>query len=122
VNDGEMMRLLGQERQVLAESDARRTRGNWLELATILDGRIRFHVPGVDVRGAAAKPQEDARPGRLTPCWLRCRNETRQVHAAKAKAASDEKRAAIEGRLDDIVAGVYGRTQHGVSAVAMMPR
>jgi hypothetical protein len=30
------------------------------------------------------------------------------VHAAKAKAASDEKRAAVEGRLGNVVAGVHG--------------
>ena len=62
-DDGQVVRLLGQVRQVLAEADAGALVAIGLERAAVLGGSVGLHVPGVDVRGAAAEPDQDGRPG-----------------------------------------------------------
>ena len=54
-DDGQVMGLLGQVRQVLAQLDAGRRGGDGPKQAAILGGRVGLHVPGVDVRRPAAR-------------------------------------------------------------------
>ena len=64
-HDGQVMRLLRKIRQVLAQLDAGSGSCNGLEGASIFFRGIRLHVPGVDVRCAAAEPDHDGRFRRL---------------------------------------------------------
>src|SRR5438067_5402019 len=67
-NDGQVVRLLRQVRKVFAELDAGcRCRGG-VERPAHLGGRVRFHVPGVDVGRSAVQPDQDRRLRGLAPC------------------------------------------------------
>src|SRR5262249_40405564 len=60
-DDGEVMRHLSGERQVLADLDACRRCLNWRELTTEFRGSSRLHVKRVDMTGPALQKDQDAR-------------------------------------------------------------
>ncbi len=64
VDHGQMMGLAGQKRQVLAEPNPRRRRGDRPERPAVLGRCVRFEVPRVDVRRPATEKKQDRRPCR----------------------------------------------------------
>ena len=63
-DDGKPMGLLRQQRQMLAEFDPRSRSVDGLKGTAVLERRLGFEVPGVDVRSA---PREEDHDGRLGP-------------------------------------------------------
>src|SRR5207245_11470969 len=100
-DDGQVVRLAGQVRQVFAQRDTGRTGGDGAERAAVFLGRVRLHVPQVDVRGPAAEPDQNGRTGRAAPPGRSCLGfvgrHGRQVDPEKPQAAGDQKRPPVEG-------------------------
>ena len=116
-NDGQVMGLLRRQGQVFAKLDARCGGGHRLEDAAVFDWSIRLHVPGIDVRCAAAQPDHDGGLGgpaagaRLTPRGIGRR--VRQVEPKKPEAAGNEERAPVKR----IVVCNYGESTVRLSVV-----
>lgn len=69
VDEGESVRVFCEEREVFAELDIGSGGADGLELASVLNGGVGFHVPHVDVGGASAEEEEDGGFGRFAP-WF----------------------------------------------------
>ncbi len=59
-DDGRMLHLLGQLREVLTNLNPRHGRRDRLVVAAVF--RVRLHVKGILVAGAAVHPEQDTRP------------------------------------------------------------
>src|SRR5262249_41997212 len=96
-NDGQMVGLPGEERQGLAQPDARGTGHDGAEGATVLCGGVRFHIPGVDVRCPAREPDHDGRLRDLSPpraCLAGC-----CTHSEETESPGDEERTPVHGMM-----------------------
>ncbi len=102
-HDRQMVRLLRQPWQMLAELDVRSRRGDRPERTTVLDRCVGLHVPRVDVGSAATQKDED-RGLRATAGTLRREHRTAcragQAGAAESEPTRDEKRPPIDGFAD----------------------
>src|SRR5438128_1512299 len=94
-DDAELVRLSGQERQVLHEAHARKGRRNRAELTADLGGGIRFWVKSVHMTWAALHPQQNAVHRLFRLCLgsqgMTKAQETRQ-HQAKHRKTPDRKK------------------------------
>src|SRR5207302_1804837 len=64
-DDAELIRLPGQERQVLHEAHARQRGGDRAKVAANFCGSVRLRVKGVHMAWAALHPEQDAVDGLL---------------------------------------------------------
>lgn len=65
VDHGKVMRLFGEQGQMLAQADVVAAGADGFEIASVFKRRVRFHVPHVDVRGPAAEEEQHGGFGRF---------------------------------------------------------
>jgi hypothetical protein len=108
--EADLVHLLGQLRQMLADLNAGDVRSGGLELAANLRRRIGLHVPQIDLAGTAEEEQEDARPGPLRRGRLlgTKRLELAGRESEQAQAADAQQFAAAKGPARPFVVYEYG--------------
>ena len=101
VDDGQVMGLFGEQRQVFAQLHACRGSADRLEWSSILVGRIRLEIPHIDMGRAAAEEKQDRRfratAGQAVGCRRRDRGCTKRIterHTGNAASGRHQKRAA----------------------------
>ena len=71
MNDCQMVALLSEHRKVFTQREIGCTGANWLEFTAVFGGRIRLHVPHIDVRRTAAEKKKNRRTGfSVQRSWL----------------------------------------------------
>jgi hypothetical protein len=99
-DDGKVMGLAREMRQMLAERDAWGAGGAGPKRTAVFGDGIGLHVPGVDVRRPAAEPDHDRRLRRSALCGRgRIGRRMRQIQPEEAEPACDEKCPSIDGNV-----------------------
>ena len=101
VDDGQVMRLLCQQRQMLAQPHTWRRGADGSKRSAILCRGVRLHIPGVEVRSTATEKEEDHRLGLAA-------SANGGVGGVQLRLAKSESGHACSGGDEEVAATVAG--------------